>query len=157
MNGQEVDPPETLIGHVDAYIAWVEQWQPKDSILEFCGGNRHYGYMGTGDIITTLADGRRWLIDYKTNRSGPFQEVALQLAAYRHFEFLLDGDNEVEMPDVDCCGVLWIRADGADLYEVKADAETFRTFLYAQQVGRFCKADKSDYISDALQLEAVKS
>lgn len=151
MNGDTVEPPENLAGHVDSYIRWVEQWAPTDSILEFCGGNRRYGYMGTGDLMATLADGRRWLIDYKTNRSGPFHEVALQLAAYRNFEFLLDGDgNEIEMPEVDCCGVVWIRADGADLYEVKADHETFRTFLYTQQVGRFCKADRSDFISDAL-------
>lgn len=148
--GEEVEVPDYLEGHVDAYIKWVETWQPQDSILEFVCGSRKHGYMGTGDLIATLADRRRWLLDYKTNRSGPFQEVALQLAAYRHAEFIIGPDGlEHPMPPVDACGVVWIRSDGADLYEVRADATVFRTFLYVQQVARFCKADRSEYISDA--------
>jgi hypothetical protein len=156
MAGEEVEPPDELVGHVDSYIGWHTLWQPRDPILEFVCGNRKAGYMGTGDIICTLADGRRWLIDYKTNRSGPFHEVALQLAAYRYAEFIVDSDGtEQPMPPVDCCGVLWIRADGADLYEVRADETVFRTFLYVQQVARFCKADRADFISDALTLKEL--
>lgn len=155
--GHEVDPPEYLIGHVDSYIDWVNTWQPQDSILEFVCGSRKHQYMGTGDLIATLADGRRWLLDYKTNRSGPFQEVALQLAAYRYAEFIIGPDGlEQPMPPVDCCGVVWLRADGADLYEVKADETVFRTFLYVQQVARFCKADRSEFISDALTIDQIK-
>lgn len=153
MNGKEVNPPDELVGHVDAYIRWVAEWNPTDEIVEFVCGSRKHRYMGTGDIICTLADGRRWLLDYKTNRSGPFQEVALQLAAYRYAEFIVTPDGEIPMPPVDACGVVWIRADGADLYEVKADETVFRTFLYVQQVARFAKADKAEFISDALTLK----
>jgi len=151
MNGDEVTPPDELVGHVDSYIRFVNDWQPTDEILEFVCGHRTHGYMGTGDIICRLRDGRRWLLDYKTNRSGPFQEVALQLAAYRYAEFILDQDgNEQPMPEVDACGVVWIRSDGYDLYEVKADESVYRTFRYVQQVARFAKADRVEFISDAL-------
>ena len=83
------------------------------------------------------------LIDLKTNRSGPFGEVALQLAAYRHAEVALIDNETVPMPPVDWCGVLWLRADGYDLYPFDAGPAQFRSFLYVQQVGRFL-ADQKD-------------
>lgn len=153
MNGKEVEVPDELAGHVDAFIAWHDMWKPTNALPEFVCGNRRRKYMGTGDLIADLADRQRWLIDYKTNRTGPFAEVALQLAAYRYAEFLVTPDGEIPMPSVDRCGVLWLRADGYDFYEVKADEDTFRTFLYVQQVAAFQKADRSLYISESLTLK----
>ena len=40
-------------------------------------------YMGTLDLVAKLADGRTWLLDWKTGGKGIFREAALQLAAYR--------------------------------------------------------------------------
>lgn len=154
--GEEIDVPEEIIGHVDSYIQWVNDWQPTDELPEFVVGNRRRQYMGTGDLIATLADGRRWLIDYKTNRSGPFAEVALQLAAYRYAEFIVTPEGEIPMPPVDACGVLWLRADGYDFYEVYADEDAFRTFLYVQQVANFqtiAEKNRDQIFSDSLTLK----
>ena len=140
--GQEVTVPDELTGHVDACLQFFEDWQPTDALLELVVGSAKHGYCGTLDIIATLADGQRWLLDYKTNRSGPFAETALQLAAYRYADVaLIDGDT-VPMPKVDRCGVVWLRADGYDLYPFKAGPEQFRQFLYVQQVAQFQKANE---------------
>lgn len=148
--GEEVEPPEYLAGHVDAYIAWWNAWQPGDVLTEAIVANRKHRYMGTLDLIAMLGE-ERWLIDIKTNRSGPFQEVALQLAAYKHAEFIATEDGgEHPMPEIDRCGVLWLRADGHDFYEVHVTPHTFRLFLYAQQIARFAKSDRAEHIGPAL-------
>jgi len=140
--GGEVDVPEELAGHVDSYIQFLDQWQVEPEHVELVVASRRHRYMGSLDLIATLADGRRWLLDLKTTRSGIFSEVALQLAAYRFAEFYVDEHGrEYPMPDVDACGAVWVRADGYDLVPVDASARTFRTFLYVQQVAAFAKGD----------------
>jgi hypothetical protein len=137
--GEEVEVPTELAGHVDSYLAFREEWKPTDELLELVVINRTHRYMGTLDLIATLVDGQRWLLDLKTNRSGPFGETALQLAAYRYAETYLDPANgdELPMPEVDRAGVVWLRADGFDLYPYIADKAQWRIFLYCQQVAHF--------------------
>jgi hypothetical protein len=144
--GQEVEVPDELIGHVDSYLQFRDDWQPFDEILEAVVFNRTYRYGGTLDIIATLKNrllpsgkASRALIDIKTNRSGPFAEVALQGAAYRYAEIMVDkvSGEEVPMPEVDEVLCLWLRADGYDLIPFKAGPEEFSYFLYAQQVAHF--------------------
>lgn len=166
--GREVDVPEALTGHVDAYIDWWTTWAPIDPMVELSVGSRRYGgWGGTLDMICTLPGLGRALVDIKTNRSGPFGEVALQLAGYRYAEVYLDDDGvEQPMPEVDWCGVLWLRADGWDLFPYVADREVFRHFLYCRGVYGFVKEPKEGELDagrlwsrsvkgDALRLEDV--
>lgn len=143
-SGEECEIPPELVGHVDSYLRFREEWQPADEIIEGVVVNRKHVYMGTFDSIATLdgfPGGSRVLYDIKTSRSGVFPEVALQLAAYRYAEvFLPDpgGDcDEVPMPPVDGCAVLHVRADGYDLVPVQADERAFRAFLYVAQTAEF--------------------
>ena len=137
--GEEVEVPEILVGHVDAYLKFVDEWEPVEAIVEGIVLNRRFGYMGTLDIVADLADGRRWLLDLKTARSGVFAENALQLAGYRNAETYLYFEDGLERPmlDVDRCGVVWVRADGYDLVPVEVGAEEFRIFLYALGIARW--------------------
>lgn len=136
-HGEEVEVPDELTGHVDSYLQFLEDWQPTDALVEVVVGNVKERYSGTLDMIATLADGRRWLLDIKTSRSGPYGEVALQLAGYRFAEWaVIDGDL-VPMPEVDCCGVIWVRADGYDLFPFEAGLAQYRIFQYVRQVGDF--------------------
>lgn len=141
VSGEEVEVPEELAGHVDSYIKFLDEWNVQPEHVELVVGNRKHKYMGSLDLIATLADGQRWLLDIKTTRSGIYSEVALQLAAYRYAEFYTDGTTEQPMPQVDACGAIWVRADGYDLVPVNAGPSTFRTFLYVQQVARFAKGE----------------
>ena len=135
-HGEEVDVPDELEGHVAAYVAFLDEWSPSDAIVERVVVNRRWHYMGKLDLIATVG-GERVLLDVKTSRSGPYPDVALQLAGYRHAETMLtvDGLAEEPMPEVDWAGVVWVRADGYDVYRFDTSDRTFRAFLYAKQVG----------------------
>lgn len=138
-------------GHVEALVDWMNQWQPEYLHTEFTVVNYTVGYAGTADCVVYLPSlDQTWLIDYKTSRSGVFGDVALQLAAYRYAEYYLNGDTEKPMLTVDACGVVHIRADGADLYEVTAGPRQFRDFQYVVEVGRF-STESRELISEALR------
>jgi hypothetical protein len=150
--GQEVDVPEPLLGHVDAYLEFTNDWQPQELVVETVILNRKHRYMGTLDLIAELADQQTWLLDWKTTGSGIWSESALQLAAYRNAEsFVTAEGTELAMPEVDRCGCVWLRADGYDLIPVDAGPDTFRMFLYAQQMAHFTRAQREQYIHEALQ------
>jgi len=150
--GEIVDVPEELVGHVDAYLAFADEWAPVELLTEVVCGNRKYRYMGTLDLVAVLNDGKRWLLDWKTSASGIWPESALQLSAYRYAEWYLDGDGvEQPMPEVDACGCVWLRADGYDLVPVDASPETFTTFLYAQQLARFQAMPREAVVGEALR------
>jgi hypothetical protein len=136
--GREIVVPEELDGHVQSYLRFDEEWDVRELLVETVIAKRKPRYCGTLDMIADLADGRRWLVDLKTTRSGVFAENALQLAAYRYADFYLDADgNERPMPEVDVCGVVWIRADGYDLYPVRAGADEFTLFQMVARIARF--------------------
>jgi hypothetical protein len=153
--GAELDVPEPLLGHVDAYLRFAEEWQPRELHVEAPVFSREFMYGGTVDLVADLADGNRWLLDWKTAKSGVFQENALQLAAYRYADIVLAdaGDGglaEQPMPPVDRTGVVWLRADGYDLVPVRADADAFVVFGHVQQVAGFARSDRDEWIADAL-------
>jgi hypothetical protein len=156
--GEELDVPEELVGHVDSYLRFRDDWQPTEELLEFVVLNRRHRYMGTADLACRLPGLGFTLVDLKTNRSGPFPEVALQLAGYRYAEAYLDGDGEeMPMPEFDGCAVLWLRADGYDLVPFEAGPDEFRFFLYVQQVARFVTAHSKTVKGDALVAGRVAS
>jgi hypothetical protein len=151
--GEEVEVAEELAGHVDHWIRFCDEWDLEVELLEFVVGNRTHRYMGRGDLLGSVRpwkpgqpDRVRAIIDAKTNRSGPFPEVALQLAAYRRAEFYLpvaDGsEGELPMPAVDTTLVVWLREDDYEVFEFNTDdsdprRDPFRTFLYVKQVAEF--------------------
>lgn len=136
--GEEVDVPDTLIGYVDAYVAFLSDWDVKPILVEPVVINRTHQWMGTADLVADLVDGFRWLLDIKTGRSGIYPETALQLAAYRNAETYLDPDGEEqEFPKVDKVGAIWVRADGYDLIPVDAGPDTYRVFRHAQRIAQW--------------------
>lgn len=154
--GESVDVPEPLTGHVDAYLRFVEEWEPVELLSEVVVLNRRYRYMGTLDLVAGLNDGKRWLLDWKTG-SGIYTDYALQLAAYRNAERYIDGaGSEQAMLEVEATGCVWLRADGYDLIPVETGPEIFRAFLYAQQVARFTQLPREAVIGDALTPQGVE-
>lgn len=140
--GIEVDVPEELVGHVDSYIAFLEEFAPSDALLERPVFNRHYRYAGTLDLLCKITgaklglpvDSARCLLDVKTNRSGPFGETALQMSAYGHAEVFVDPDGQEQpMPEIDWYGVVWVRADGYDVYPYDVTEREWKQFLFCAQ------------------------
>lgn len=154
--GDEVEVPPELKGHAESYVHFLNEWDPRNALLERVIVNRRWRYMGKLDLIADFpgvwGEDTQWagqpvgrgLLDVKTSRSGIFSENALQVIAYEHGETMLDGIDadgnavEVPMPEVDWCGAIHVRADGYDVYRFTCDDETaFRTFLYAKHVGEW--------------------
>jgi hypothetical protein len=139
--GAEVDLDPENARVVDSYLRFVDEWHVVDELVEAVVINRKWHYMGTLDLVATIGAGERWLLDFKTGASGVWPEAALQLSAYAHAETYLDGNVERAFTRPDRAGVVWLRADGYDLYPVPRalDAATFQTFLYAQQTAKFVR------------------
>lgn len=149
--GEELEIPEDLTGHVDAYLAFAEEWEVRELLVEVPVFSRTFRYGGTLDLIADLKDGQRWLLDWKTSRSDIYSEAALQLSAYRFADFYLDADgHEQPLPEVDATGVVWLRGDGYDLIPVETSLDLHRVFLYAQQIARFRQEPRETYIREAL-------
>ena len=143
--GQTVQAPDEIAGHVEAYARFLDEFAVKAVHVEFSIASYRHGYAGTGDLIadvTVAGTTRRLLMDIKTTRSGIFGEVALQLAAYRYADVLIEGATEQEMPLVDGCAAIHVRSDGYDLVPVTADPEQHRTFLYVNEVAKFEKSSR---------------
>jgi hypothetical protein len=149
--GKEIEVPDELAGHVDAYLRCLDDWQLDPVLVEAIVVNRSHRYLGTLDLVADLNDGNRWLLDLKTTRSGVYGETALQLAAYRYAEFYLDDQgDEQPMPPVDRTGVIWVRADGYDLVPVDTENDVYRYFRAAQFVAHFTKHVGPVVVGEAL-------
>jgi hypothetical protein len=160
--GEEVDVPETLVGHVDSYLDFLEVFKPMEAVLERPVFNRHYRYGGTMDLLCKLEIAgvvRQALLDIKTTRSGPFGETALQLAAYGKAEFYVDeAGDEIPMPAIDFYGVIWVRADAFDLYPYDVTEVEFKQFLHSMHTAWWCDNRMETVRQDAIwQRQEVKA
>lgn len=160
VRGEPVHVPDELAGHVDSYVSWLDRFAPDPVLVEATVFHTRFRYAGTLDLVADMAcpmpgcSGTcRWLLDLKTTRSGVYGEAALQLAAYAHAEGYVDADGQAQpMPHVDHCGVVWIRADGADLVPVRADDDVFLDFRYVTRVARAAE-EMPGYVGEAVTVE----
>ena len=142
---EDVAVPDELVGHVDAYIKFLDEWEVRPLLVEAPLVNMRYRYCGTLDTVSDLVDRKRWLLDLKTTRSGVFLESALQLSGYRNAEWVLDSDGRVQaMPEVDRCGVVWLKADRTyEFVPVDAGPATFEVFLCVLRIAGFAQSDEA--------------
>lgn len=130
IHGEEVEVPQHLASYVAGYVDWLDTYAVEALWTERPCANRKWLYAGTFDAIVRMR-GQLWLLDWKTS-AGVYGETALQLSAYRNSEFLLGLDGEeVPMPEVDRLGVVHVRPDGSDLYEVRDPEAAWKDFLHA--------------------------
>jgi len=157
--GDEIVIPDELRGHVEACIAFLEEWRPRELLIETTVVNRRWRYMGRLDLVAIMGQPERcYVLDWKTAASGVWSETALQLAAYAHCETYLDANgDEQPMPHIEAGAAVWLRADGYDVIPVDISDETFRMFLYAQQIAAFAGAPRETYVGAALQAPALEA
>jgi hypothetical protein len=147
--GEEVEVPDHLAGHLEAYIQFLDDFQVVPVLVEKPVFSRTYKYAGTFDLVADI-DGVRWLLDIKTNASGVYAETALQLAAYRFADFYIEDDfSEHLMPPVERTGVIHVTASGYELVPVIADVEQFDIFCHAIQMANWMD-DNKDLVQPAL-------
>lgn len=140
--GEEVrrtDAIEPIWGYVEACVRFLDEWRISVVLTETVIGSRRHRYAGTLDLIADLPDGRRALFDYKTSRSGVWGETALQLAAYRHADFYLDGDGH-EQPmselQIGTAYAVHLRPDGYSVHPIDTSNEVFDMFRCAAYIAR---------------------
>lgn len=142
---------------LNSFGRWLDTAQPVFEALEMTVYHPDLHYAGTLDGIVTI-NGLRAVIDYKTSldldghkRKQPWKTVALQLAAYRHAQYVAVWKARVyerfsrryyllspaeramamSMPVTDTGLVLHVTPDHADTYIVATGEQTFEAFLAA--------------------------
>jgi hypothetical protein len=151
--GEKVTIPDELTGYVQACVQFLDDFDVRPVHVEAVVYSETHRYVGTCDLIADVLlpdmpeyehiprgdDGySRLLGDWKTSKSGIFGDVALQLVAYRHAEFLIEpGTGEViDMPPVDFAAGIHLRPNGYSFVPLNTDADVHRDFLYIKEVAR---------------------
>lgn len=150
--GERVTVPDALTGYVQSCVQFLDDFDLRPLHIEavvYSESRRHVGTLDLiGDVllpegpqydhIPRRDDGySRGLFDWKTGRSGIFGDVALQLSPYRFSELLILPDGEViDMPEVDFCAGIHLRADGYSFVPLECGSEQYRDFLYVKEVAR---------------------
>lgn len=151
-NGETIDVPEHVAGHVHGYVEWLDRENPEVLHTERAVASRKWRYAGTFDLIARFR-GETWLLDIKTAK-GVYGDNALQLAAYSHAEFLVNGDQEEPLPPIDRLGVLHVTEAGTNLYPVTDPESAWKDFLHVAFVGRAEERIKT-YIGEELTAKEV--
>ncbi|QCR53238.1 hypothetical protein C1N80_06335 [Brachybacterium sp. SGAir0954] len=143
VHGEDVDVPDTLLGHVEGYVDFLDAWDVTPLLTEKSVANRTHWYAGRFDLIASvpsLHDGAPIEIDLKTS-TGVYPDTAIQTAAYARAEFWVDDtdpDTEHPLPDIAATYVAHVTGTGTRLYELSPDREhidqSFTAFLAALAV-----------------------
>lgn len=151
--GEKVTVPDAITGYVKACVDLLDDFDVRAMHVESVVYSETHRHVGTCDLIAEFllpdmpeyehiprrANGYSLaLVDWKTSKSGIFGDVALQLAAYRHSEFLIDSAGGVlDMPEVDFTAGIHLRPDGGySLVPLTTDDDIYHDFLYVKEVAR---------------------
>lgn len=135
--GEQLGPLSAdLLPFVTHYQDFLDKVQPEFLALEDTVWSESNSYAGSFDALARI-QGRLCWVDNKTTRSGVYPEVALQLSAYSHADYILDGETGEQhlLPEEEGHGlVVHVRPEGWALYEVPIGEEVFEVFLNLRRV-----------------------
>lgn len=150
--GERVTVPDHLTGYVQSCVRFLDDFDLRAVHVEAVVYSETQRHVGTLDLIGDVLlpdlpeydhiprrdDGYSCgLFDWKTGKSGIFGDVALQLSPYRFSDYLIQADGQVvDMPDVDFCAGIHVRADGYSFVPLECTEDTYRDFLYVKEVAR---------------------
>ena len=183
LTGKRPEVDLEVLPYLDQFDAWADRFQPEYQAAEITVFSPSYGVAGTCDAFLTV-DGVRFIADYKTTRksfdtkgkpTGPYPEVALQLAAYRHAEmaavwrprrieqfrrryYLLSAEEQaaaVPVPEVDAGLVIHITPDHCDAYPVECGENVYDSFLYCLEAARWAFDVSKNVLGDRLEKSEV--
>jgi len=148
--GGHPDPPElppevqpyhgtNLVAECAGFIRAVEKYGIEAWGAEATVYSDHYNYAGTGDLWAyvrnppsywpKLPDDGLFMFDVKTSKSA-WPETALQLAAYRHADYIgLPDGNDQTIPDTVGGGVLHVDGANTHLIPYRCGLAEFEAFL----------------------------
>ena len=126
-----------LRGFVEHTEKFIKEFEVEPVEIEATCWNETVGYAGTIDLIARVG-GETVLLDIKTGASGIWPDVALQLSAYGHAEFLIDPDGtRRDLPELDGAAALSLRPDHYSLVPVRIDDDVFELFKHLVAVAEW--------------------
>lgn len=178
--GKTLDPRDVrdLTLMLDQFDAFLQQFQPEYDATEVVVYTPEYGIAGQTDALMRI-QGERLIVDYKTSRDswtkadkpkGPYPEVGLQLAAYRHathaavwrarrYEsmrrryYLLsqaERDAAVAVPEVDGGVAIFVAPERFGVYPVQCGPDMYESFLYCLEVARWSFNESSRVVGNPM-------
>lgn len=132
-NGEVINPKRIhpdLVPYGKHFAEFIAEFAPSILFQEETVWSDAHNYAGSFDALMEINGERVW-VDYKTTRSGVHAEVALQLAAYAHADYILRQDGtRVPLPKAEAGAVLHVRPEGWSLVPVRIDDEVFEAFVH---------------------------
>jgi hypothetical protein len=137
--------PPPVAARMKSFERFLAKYEPHYLATEASVFSRRYRYAGTLDAIFVITKGphkgREFIVDYKTGGKDVYPETALQLAAYRHADFIgLPDGSERAMYNPDDTACLWLpdeETGEVKLVRVVTDEEVFKAFLHVREVYRW--------------------
>lgn len=143
---------EPYARHFDEF---VKKFKPDFLHLEQTVWSETHGYAGSFDLIAKI-DGEIAVGDFKTTRSGVHEEVALQLAAYRHADYIVGPDGgQISLPEITNGFVFHVRPEAWQVVPARCDRDLFEIFLHLKEVWRWERDVKSSVLGRAIGGEAA--
>jgi len=146
--GGSTDPIDSeLAGYAQAVEGFLETYRPTFFRLEATVANLTEGYAGTADFFALIGD-RVLVGDWKTTRSGLHDEVALQLTAIMHAEFVVDEDGQrAPLPEFDGGIGVHLAPDGTfRVAEATIDKVTWNAFRGLLRAWRWHHRDDQPHL-----------
>lgn len=178
LSGMRPDVDAEVRPFLVQFDRFLQEFQPKYIATEVTVYHPEFGYAGTADGFMEI-DGMPLIVDYKTSRDtydargnpkGPYPEVALQLAAYRHaslaavwrarrFEsfkrryYLLSAmekEQAAPVPAVDGGVVVYLTPERYAVHPVRCDESVHEAFLYIIEAARWSFETSKAVIGNAM-------
>lgn len=146
--------PDDIVRSAEQAARFLDAWQVEPVIHEAPVFHEFHRWAGRLDLVADLADGHRWLLDWKTGATGVWPETSLQLAAYRHATHVVDAGNDRTMPEVDRGGAVWLRPDGWELVPVDTSDGTYDVFGHAMRVAEWVGMSRDQSVGASLPVPA---
>jgi hypothetical protein len=154
--GMTLPMPETdeLRGYYEQVHRFMDDYRPTFMESEATVYSEDYGYAGTLDQIVEIG-GQSYVCDTKSGKS-VWPEVALQLSAYRHANYIGRADGRDDpIPDCDrnVGLVLHIRPDTYHLRTVQIGPSIHRTFLSVSDVYHWTQTESGFVLGTDLMID----
>lgn len=151
--GELLDPyawPADVLAHVAQYRRFVADFRPIYVFAEVTAYNERIGYAGTLDLVAELPGIGLMVLDYKTG--GVYGEAALQLAAYRHAEYLITGPpwQRHEMPPTGGAAVLQLGEAKYDLIGVDTSKPVLAAFAHCAKLAAWRADHWAELVGDVI-------
>jgi hypothetical protein len=147
---------------VKSFLEFERMFEPQWEMSEATVLSYKHGYAGTIDAIATFNKPElglvgSYIIDFKTGKSGPYPDAALQLSAYRHADVvLLPNGTEEPLPQIDGALVIKIRPRSYEVYPADASENVFRFFRHIQVAWKWIHEASKDVLGRPIRPVAVE-